>query len=155
MSQMRGAAARTVAIRGVFGRLDSRPLRRRYKRRGIEGGWDEGGQEEAPKGPQPSEDAAEVVADGGEDDVGGIAGAALEIAATEVAFGLQVADHGLDGGSASQLALDHSEDAALLAGDEDAAWILCVVAAVSLVDIGPLDRTSGQCLGIKMTWRSV
>src|SRR5205085_5521585 len=29
----------------------------------------------------------------------------------EVAFGLQVTDHGLDGGSASQLALDYSEDA--------------------------------------------
>jgi hypothetical protein len=27
----------------------------------------------------------------------------------EVAFGLQVADHRLDGGSMSQLALDHSE----------------------------------------------
>jgi hypothetical protein len=82
------------------------------------------------------------VADGGEDNVGGIAGAALEIAATKVAFGLQVADYGLDSGSASQLALDHSEDAALLAGDEDAARVLRVMAAVSFVDIAPLDRTS-------------
>jgi len=32
------------------------------------------------------------VADGGEDDVGGIVGAAFEIAAAEVTFGLQVAD---------------------------------------------------------------
>ncbi len=88
------------------------------------------------------------MADGGEDDVGGIASAALEIAAAEVAFGLQMADHGLDGGSASQLAFDHSEDTALLAGDEDAAWVLRVMATVSLIDVGPLDRTSGQCLGI-------
>ena len=95
--------------------------------------------------PQPCEDAAEVVADGGEDDVGGIAGAALEIAAAEVTFGLQVA---LGGGSASQLALDGAEDAAFLAADEDPAWILRVMATVSLVDIGPLDRTSGQCFGI-------
>jgi hypothetical protein len=82
------------------------------------------------------------VADGGEDDVGGIASAALEIAAAEVSFGLQVADHGLDGGSASQLAFDHSEDAALLARDEDAAWILRVMAPVSLIDIGPTSGSS-------------
>jgi len=51
------------------------------------------------------------------------------------------------GSMAAQLALDDTEDAALLAGDEDATGILCVVAAVSLVDIGPLDRTAGECLG--------
>jgi hypothetical protein len=86
-------------------------------------------QDEAQKIAQPGEDAAEIVANGGEDDVGGIASAALEIAAAEVAFGLQVADHGLDGGSVSQPALDHSEDAALLAGNEDAAWNLRVLLA--------------------------
>ena len=64
-------------------------------------GCDEGGEEEAPKIPQPGEDAAEVVSDGGEDDVGSVSGAAFEIAPTEVAFGLQVPDDGLDGGSAS------------------------------------------------------
>ena len=62
-------------------------------------------------------------------------------------FGLQVSDDGLDGGAAAQLALDDTEDAALLAGYEDATGILRVVAAVSLVDIGPLDRTAGECLG--------
>ena len=62
-------------------------------------------------------------------------------------FGLQVSDDGFDGGAAAQLALDDTEDAALLAGDEDAAGILGVVAAVPLVDIGPLDRTAGECLG--------
>jgi hypothetical protein len=36
-----------------------------------------------------------------------------------VAFGFQVSDDGLDGGTAAQLALDNTEDAALLAGDED------------------------------------
>src|SRR5437763_1577373 len=71
----------------------------------------------------------------------------FEIAATEVTFGLHLADDGLDGGAAAQLALDDAEDAALLAGDEDATWILSIVAAVSLVDIGPLDRTSGERLG--------
>jgi hypothetical protein len=77
------------------------------------------------------------VAHGREDDVGGIAGAALEVAASEVTFRLEVSDDGLDGGAAAQLALDDTEDAALLAGDEDATGIY----------IGPLDRTAGQCLG--------
>ncbi len=57
-------------------------------------------------------------------------------------FGLEVSD----GGAAAQFALD-GEDAALLAGDEDAAGILRVVTGVSLVGIGPLDRTAGECLG--------
>jgi hypothetical protein len=46
-----------------------------------------------------------------------------------------------DGGAAAQLAPD---DAALLAGDENAPWVLRAVAAVSFVDIGPLDRTAGE-----------
>ncbi|MGY3695738.1 hypothetical protein ACVIGA_005818 [Bradyrhizobium sp. USDA 3240] len=58
-----------------------------------------------------------------------------------------MADHGLDSGAAPQLALDSAEDAALLAGDEDAARVLCVMAAVSLVDKGALDRAAGECLG--------
>jgi hypothetical protein len=63
--------------------------------------------------PEPGlQDESEVVADGGEDDVGGIALAALEMAAAEVTVGLHVFDHGLDGAAASQFALG-------LAGDED------------------------------------
>ena len=121
-----------------------RPLRSRSEGGLDADGSDECCQDKAPKISEPGEDAAEVVADGGEDDVGGIAGAAFEVAAAEVAFGLQVSDDGLDGGAAAQLALDDAEDAALLAGDEDAAGILRVVAAVSLVDIGPLDRAAGE-----------
>ena len=59
----------------------------------------------------------------GEDAVGGIALAALEMAAAEVTVGLHVSDHGLDGAAASQFALGDAEHAVLLAGDEDAAWI--------------------------------
>ena len=87
------------------------------------------------------------MADGGEDDVSRIAGAAFEVAAAEVTICLQVSDDGFDGGAAAQLALDDTEDATLLAGDEDATGILCVVAAVSLVDVGALDRAAGECLG--------
>jgi len=36
-------------------------------------------QEEAAKKPEPGEDAAELMIDGGEEDVGGSAGAALEL----------------------------------------------------------------------------
>ena len=64
-----------------------------------------------------------------------------------MAFGLHVTDDELDGGATGQLALDDTKDVALLAGDEDATTILRVVATVSLVDIGPLDRTAGECLG--------
>ncbi|MDA9453781.1 hypothetical protein XI00_05760 [Bradyrhizobium sp. CCBAU 21359] len=64
-----------------------------------------------------------------------------------MAFGLHVPDDGLDDRATAQLALDDTEDAALLAGDEDATGILRIVAAVPLVDIGPLDRTAGQRLG--------
>ena len=78
------------------------------------------------------------MADGGEDGVGGVAGGSLEIAAAEMALGLHVADHGLDGRAASQFALDGTEHAALLPGDEDAMRVLRIVAAVSLVDIGTL-----------------
>jgi len=46
------------------------------------------------------------VADRAEDDVGGIAGAAFEVATAEMTFSLHVADHGLDGGAASELAFD-------------------------------------------------
>src|SRR5215475_6427650 len=47
----------------------------------------------------------------------------------------------------TQFALDEAEDAALLAGDEDAARIGRIVAAISLVDIGALDLTSGEPFG--------
>jgi hypothetical protein len=52
-----------------------------------------------------------------------------------------MSDDELDGQTTAQLALDDTEDAVLLAGD------LRVVAAISLVYIGPLDRAAGKCLG--------
>ena len=59
------------------------------------------------------------MADGGEDHVGGIAGAALEVAAAEVPVGLHVTDHGLDGRSASdRRRIDHMAfDALTLKGE--------------------------------------
>ena len=84
------------------------------------------------------------MADRGEDGVGGVAGASLEIAAAEMALGFHMADHRLDGGTAAQLALDGAEHAALLPGDEDTVRVCCIVAAVSLVDIGALDLAPGN-----------
>jgi len=42
------------------------------------------------------------------------------MASAEVAVTLHVADHGLNGGPPAELAFDHTEDVALLAGDEAA-----------------------------------
>ena len=72
------------------------------------------------------------MSDRGEDCVGGVALAAFEIAAAEMAVGLHVSDHGFDGGAAFELALDGTVNATLLAGDEDPAWVRRIVAAVSL-----------------------
>jgi hypothetical protein len=55
-----------------------------------------------------------MVADGGENDIGGIALAAFEIAAAEMAIRFHVSDHGLDSGAATQLAFDEAEDAFLV-----------------------------------------
>jgi hypothetical protein len=63
-----------------------------------------------------------------------------------VAFLLHVADERFDGGSATQLAFDDAEDAALLSGDEDAARMWRVVPAVSLIDVDPLDLATGEAL---------
>ena len=80
------------------------------------------------------------MADGGEDGIGGVSGTTFEITTAQVAPGFHVADHGLDGAS-SRFAFDDAENAALLSGDEDAAWILRIVAAVTLFNIAALDRT--------------
>jgi hypothetical protein len=73
------------------------------------------------------------VSDSGEDGVSGVSGAAFEIAAAEVAFSLEVSDHGLDGGASLQLAFDDAEDAALLSRVEDAARVVGVMPAVTPV----------------------
>ena len=68
------------------------------------------------------------------------------MASSEVAIAFCVADNGLDGRAATELALNDAEDAALLAGDEDAAPTFGFVAAMALVDIGALDGTVCELL---------
>ena len=52
------------------------------------------------------------------------------------------------GGAAAQLALDDTEDAALLARDEYAARVRRIVTTISLVDIDALDLAAGEALGV-------
>jgi hypothetical protein len=76
-------------------------------------------QDLAPQKPEPSDEAAEVVAGGGEDGVGSVAPTVPEIVAAHTVLGFEMADDGFDGGPAAQFALDSGRDASLLAGDED------------------------------------
>ncbi len=85
------------------------------------------------------------------DGVGGVTGGSIEISAPEVTLCFHMADHGLDGGAAPQLALDGTEHVAILVGDEYAVWVWRIVASVSLVDIGALDLAPGEPLGIAAT----
>lgn len=102
----------------------------------------------AQQSAQPGEHAAEIVADGGEDDVGSIAITAFEIAAAEVALGFHVTNDGFDCRATLQFTLDDAEDAALLTGDEDPPWIGGVVTAISFVDKGAFDGAAGELLGV-------
>jgi hypothetical protein len=79
---------------------------------------DERVQDQAQESPQPGEDVAEVVADGGEEDVGGVAFTTLEPASTKMALVLHVSDHRLDSGAPPEFALDDAEHATLLPGEE-------------------------------------
>src|SRR5262249_28099126 len=93
----------------------SRPLRSRFE------GWLDGEhlecqqEREAKNHPQRGEDEPKIVADGTQDDVGGIAGATSEIAAAEMTLCLHMSNHRLDRGAPSELAFNAAEDPALLA----------------------------------------
>jgi SnoaL-like domain len=55
-----------------------------------------------------------------------------------------------DGGASPQLAFDDAEDAALLAGDKDPSRRRRIMTAISLVDVGALDLSSGEALLISL-----
>ena len=56
---------------------------------------------DAQKDRQPGQQSAEVIAGGGEDGVGGVAGGVGEVVATHAVLGLEMADAGLDRGAAA------------------------------------------------------
>jgi hypothetical protein len=119
---------------------------------------------------QPFEQAAEVVAGGGEDGVDGVALGAGEIVSAHSVLGLGVSDDRLDGGPMAEFAFDDLGDAASLARDVDLELVVgrCVVAAIAAVgdDAGkvradlrpdlrdhggermPVIRVAGQRLGV-------
>src|SRR5882762_1695945 len=68
--------------------------------------------------PEPADQAAEVVADSGEDGVIGVAAREPEIVAGHAVLGLEMANNGLDGGPTAELALDLRRHPSLLAGEE-------------------------------------
>ena len=89
------------------------------------------------------------MAGAGEDGVDGITVDAEQEVPPEVTIGLHVADDGLDGGAAAQLAADGGRDAAFLAGDEDLSALgFGAVAAIAAVDIGAGDGNAGDPLDL-------
>ena len=65
-----------------------------------------------------------------------------------MSVGLAMADDGFDSRSPAEFLLDLAVDAALLPRAEDPARPRHIVAPIAGIDIGPLDGTSGQCLGL-------
>ena len=98
--------------------------------------------------PQPVEDEAEVVAGGGENGIGVVAGSFLEVIAVEVAVGLEVSDDRFDGRTPAQLLLDDTVNATFLSRSVDPERLGRVVTAVALVDLGALDLGAGQRLSL-------
>jgi hypothetical protein len=90
---------------------------------------------------QPGEDETEVVANGREDEVGSITVAALGRGGRHFSCGRSRARW-----RAAELAFDHPEHAALLAGDEEAVRIV-VLWPIALVDVSALDSATGEFLG--------
>jgi hypothetical protein len=72
-----------------------------------------GYEDRAQQKPQPVEQEAEVVADGGEYGVDGVASAMGKVIAAHAVLGLEMTDHRFDGGASFHVALDLRGDAAL------------------------------------------
>ena len=99
----------------------------------VPGGGKDRHEEDAPKGGQPFDEPAEVVAGWGEDGVGGVAMGAGEIVSTHAMLGLGVSDDRFDRGSAVEFAFDRLGETASLAGDIDLELAIgrSVVAAIA------------------------
>ncbi|SIO37344.1 hypothetical protein SAMN05443247_04553 [Bradyrhizobium erythrophlei] len=113
----------------------------------------ENGQDLAQQNPEPADRAAEVVADGGEDGVIGVAAPEPEIVAAHAVLGFEMADDGLDGGPAAEFALDLRRHPSLLPGDEDPELVngRRIVAAVGSAFTWVTDWPPLQCLRVVAT----
>jgi hypothetical protein len=107
-----------------------------------------GGEDRAQQKPQPVEQEAEVVADGREHGVDGIAGTVSEMVAAHAVLGLEMTDHRLDGSAPFHVALDLRGDAALLTGGVDLELVIGrrIVSAVSGIGDGALDGVADHSL---------
>ena len=101
--------------------------------------------------PEPADEAAEVVADGGKDGVIGVAAPEPEIVAAHAMLGFEMADDRLDGGPAAEFALDRGRYPSLLAGEEDPELVIgrCIVAAISLVGEDARDGAAEERLHVR------
>jgi len=90
----------------------------------------------------------EVIADGGEHGVDGIAGAVSEMIAAHTVLGLEVTDHRFDGGPSPELAFDLRPDAALLTCGKDPELIIGRrdVAAIASISDGAIERIADERL---------
>ena len=73
------------------------------------------GQDLGQQETEPLDQAAEVVTDRSKDGIGGIAVAVPEVVPAHAMLGFETTDHGLDGGTAAQFALDLGRHPPLLA----------------------------------------
>ena len=99
-----------------------------------------------PKLSQPAQEKAKVVACGGEDSIYAVALRSLEIVTAHAVLGFEMADDGLDGGSALHLAADCGGDPADLAGDPDAELVRVIVTTVALIDMDAAGLDAGKRL---------
>src|SRR5947207_4669028 len=103
-------------------------------------------QQGAQKPPEPAQEEAKVVADGGEHSIDAVAVAPLEIIAAHAVLGLGMADDRFDGGAAPHLATDRFRDPAHLAADPHPELLFVILTAVPLVDMDAAGLDGGLLL---------
>ena len=111
------------------------------------GGGDDRRDEDTPKGGEPFEQAAEVVAGGGEDGVGGVTVGAGEVVSAYPVLGLGVANDRFDRRAAAEFALDGLGDAASLAGDIDLERVVGRGVVTAIAAVGDDARKACADLG--------
>ena len=98
--------------------------------------------QDTQKSLEPAQEQDEVVAGGSKNGIDAVTLSALEIVAAHRP--LEMADHGLDGGSVPHLAADGFGDTADLAADPDLEPVGIIVATIALVDMDPANSSAGE-----------
>ena len=118
----------------------------------MRGGGAENGQDYRQHEGQPFEQAAEVVAGGGKDGVGGVAVGPGEIVSAHAMLGFGVSDDRFDRRAAGEFAFDGLSDRASLAGDIDLELVVgrSIVAAIAAVG-----DAAGYEFGVKVLFAAL